>query len=66
MFHRKLDLLFQFILYIAALYCLLALDANLNLPTLSVQLLRQAGYEVAAIVQDSPGAKDSKVLISEA
>jgi len=35
MFHRKLDLLFQFILYIAALYCLLALDANLNLPTLT-------------------------------
>ncbi|HOD05157.1 MAG TPA: DUF5615 family PIN-like protein [Anaerolineaceae bacterium] len=40
--------------------------ADENFPLASVQLLRQAGYEVAAIVQDSPGAKDSKVLISEA
>ncbi len=27
-----------------------------------MNLLREAGYEVAAVIQDSPGAKDSEVL----
>lgn len=36
--------------------------ANENVPLASVNLLRQAGYEIAAIIQDSPGAKDLDVL----
>ena len=36
--------------------------ANENFPLASVNLLREAGCEVAAVIQDSPGAKDSEVL----
>lgn len=36
--------------------------ANENFPLASVNLLRTAGYEVAAITEDSPGVKDTKVL----
>jgi len=36
--------------------------ANENFPLASVNLLRQAGYEIAAVIQDSPGVKDSEVL----
>ncbi|RMI24943.1 MAG: hypothetical protein D6681_01715 [Calditrichaeota bacterium] len=36
--------------------------ANENFPLVSVNLLREAGYEVAAVIQDSPGARDSEVL----
>ena len=36
--------------------------ANENFPLPSVRLLRQAGYDVASITEDSPGMKDSEVL----
>jgi predicted nuclease of predicted toxin-antitoxin system len=36
--------------------------ANENFPIASVRRLRQAGHDVAAIVEDSPGAKDPQVL----
>ncbi len=36
--------------------------ANENFPFASVQRLRARGHDVAAIVQDSPGAKDSAIL----
>ena len=36
--------------------------ANENFPLASVNLLRQAGHEIAAIIRDSPGAKDLEVL----
>jgi len=36
--------------------------ANGNFPLASTKLLRQAGYEVATVIQDSPGATDSEVL----
>ena len=36
--------------------------ANENFPLPSIRLLRQAGYEVAAIMEDSPGASDEVVL----
>jgi len=36
--------------------------ANENFPLASVNLLRRAGYEIAAIIQDSPGVKDAEIL----
>jgi len=36
--------------------------ANENFPLLSVRLLRQAGYDVASMTEDSPGMEDSEVL----
>jgi predicted nuclease of predicted toxin-antitoxin system len=36
--------------------------ANENFPKASVELLREAGYEVASIAEDSSGAKDTEVL----
>ncbi len=36
--------------------------ANENFPLPSVRLLRQAGYDVASITEDSPGMDDSEVL----
>ncbi len=33
--------------------------ANENFPLPSVSYLRQAGYDVAAVIEDSPGAKDA-------
>jgi predicted nuclease of predicted toxin-antitoxin system len=37
--------------------------ANENFPLASVVKLRQAGYDVAAIIEDMPGAKDTAVLV---
>lgn len=37
--------------------------ADENFPLKSVYLLRQAGHDVAAIIEDSPGAKDRDILI---
>ena len=36
--------------------------ANENVPLKSVYLLREAGHDVAAIIEDSPGVKDEEVL----
>ena len=36
--------------------------ANENFPLPSIRLLRQAGYDVAAIMEDSAGASDTVVL----
>jgi predicted nuclease of predicted toxin-antitoxin system len=36
--------------------------ANENFPLPSVRLLRQAGYDVASMTEDSPGMEDSEVL----
>ena len=36
--------------------------ANENFPSAGVNCLREAGYDVAAIIEDSPGAKDREVL----
>jgi predicted nuclease of predicted toxin-antitoxin system len=36
--------------------------ANENFPVASIERLRQAGHDVAAVIYDSPGAKDSEVL----
>jgi len=36
--------------------------ANENFPVPSISLLRAAGYEVAAIIEDSPGIEDAEVL----
>lgn len=36
--------------------------ADENFPRASVELLRGAGYDVAAIAEDSPGIQDSAVL----
>jgi predicted nuclease of predicted toxin-antitoxin system len=35
---------------------------NENFPLLSVKLLRQAGYDVAAVIEKSPGIADTEVL----
>lgn len=35
---------------------------NENFPLSSVKRLREAGFDVAAIVEDSPGAKDREIL----
>jgi predicted nuclease of predicted toxin-antitoxin system len=36
--------------------------ANENFPLASVRLLREAGHDIAAVLLDSPGAKDVEVL----
>ncbi len=36
--------------------------ANENFPLPSVRLLRQAGYDVASVIEDSPGIEDTEVL----
>lgn len=36
--------------------------ANENFPLASVSCLREAGHDVAAVIKDSPGAKDAEVL----
>ena len=36
--------------------------ANENVPLPSVRLLRQAGYDVASMSEDSPGMEDAEVL----
>jgi predicted nuclease of predicted toxin-antitoxin system len=37
--------------------------ANENFPLVSVSRLRQEGHDVAAVIEDSPGAKDQDILI---
>jgi len=36
--------------------------ANENFPLFSIKLLRNAGYNAASVIEDTPGAKDHKVL----
>ncbi len=36
--------------------------ANENFPLASVRYLRNAGYDTAAVIEDSPGVRDSYVL----
>ena len=36
--------------------------ANENFPLISVRLLRDAGYDIVSITEDSPGAKDIDIL----
>lgn len=36
--------------------------ANENFPLPSMKLLRQAGYELASVTEDSPGIEDAQVL----
>ena len=36
--------------------------ANENFPVNSIWLLRNAGYDVASIIEDTPGLKDYAVL----
>ena len=36
--------------------------ANENVPVASIRRLRAAGYDVASIIEDSPGMKDESVL----
>lgn len=36
--------------------------ANENFPLPSIILLRQGGYDVASMTEDSPGMEDSEVL----
>ena len=36
--------------------------ANENIPVPSIRLLRQAGYDITAIIEDSPGIPDTAVL----
>jgi predicted nuclease of predicted toxin-antitoxin system len=36
--------------------------ANENVPVASIRRLRAAGYDVASIIEDSPGVKDESVL----
>lgn len=36
--------------------------ANENFPLASIKLLRKAGYNVAAVIEDAPGSKDGDVL----
>jgi predicted nuclease of predicted toxin-antitoxin system len=40
--------------------------ADENFPRASVELLRDAGHDVAAIAEDSPGIQDSAVLVRAA
>jgi predicted nuclease of predicted toxin-antitoxin system len=35
---------------------------NENVPLASVRLLRQAGWDIAAIIEDSPGLSDTEVM----
>ncbi|MEW6620973.1 MAG: DUF5615 family PIN-like protein [bacterium] len=36
--------------------------ANENFPLLSIQMLRRAGYNIASILEETPGAKDIDIL----
>lgn len=36
--------------------------ANENIPLASVNRLRQAGHDVAAVIEEAPGAKDADIL----
>ncbi len=36
--------------------------ANENVPLKSIHMLKEAGYDVAAIIEDSPGIRDEEVL----
>ena len=36
--------------------------ANENVPLKSIHMLKEAGYDVAAITEDSPGIRDEEVL----
>ena len=36
--------------------------ANENFPLLSVRLIRNAGHDVASVIEDTPGAGDEEVL----
>lgn len=36
--------------------------ANENFPLLSIELLRNADYNVASVIEETPGAKDSAIL----
>ena len=36
--------------------------ANEDVPMASIRRLRAAGYDVASIIEDSPGVKDESVL----
>lgn len=38
--------------------------ANENFPLLSVRHLRDAGYDITAVVEENPGAEDEAILIS--
>ncbi len=40
--------------------------ANENFPLKSVRILRGAGHEVAAVIEDSPGAKDHEIMVRAA
>ena len=37
--------------------------ADENFPGASIQLLRSAGHDVAAVIEDTPGAEDIEVLL---
>ena len=37
--------------------------ANENFPLLSVKRLRHAGYDIAAVVEETPGAEDEDILL---
>ena len=36
--------------------------ANENFPLVSIKLLRDAGYNVASVIEETPGAKDHDIL----
>ena len=36
--------------------------ANENVPVVSIRRLRAAGYDVASVIEDSPGATDEAIL----
>jgi predicted nuclease of predicted toxin-antitoxin system len=36
--------------------------ANENFPLFSIRLLRTAGYDIAGVIEDTPGAKDHDIL----
>ena len=36
--------------------------ANENFPLAGISLLREAGYDVAAVIEETPGAKDDDIL----
>ena len=36
--------------------------ANENFPLFSIKLLRNAGYNVASVIEETPGAKDLDIL----
>ncbi len=36
--------------------------ANENFPRISIRLLRNAGYNIVSVIEDTPGAKDCDIL----